>query len=291
MTLSVVIPCRNAAGTIGGTLQSLAEQSWPEDWEVIVVDNGSTDGLEPVIERYRLQIPVLRYLKASERLGPGYARNIGVKLANGEGILFCDADDIPACGWALAMAEGLTIYSLVACRLEFEKLNPPSIRAARGQTQVSALQRFSFLPFPHAGSGTLGIRRSLHDEIGGFDEVLPTCEDIDYCMRAQQRGARLTLLPSAILHCRLRTCGAGIFSQASRYAEYEVCLYKKYGHAPSRELWRWRKYAQTWMLLWSRLPELLRTPEGKTMLAWRLGRQIGLLKGSVRFHSAPVMVE
>ncbi|MGC3976719.1 MAG: glycosyltransferase family A protein [Nitrospira sp.] len=291
MKLSVVIPCCNAADTIGDTLQALAEQCWPGDWEVIVIDNGSTDGLEPALARYRSLIPALRYIKASVRRSPAYARNVGVKQAIGEGILFCDADDIPASGWALAMAEGLTIHSFVACRLEFERLNPPSIRAARGQTQVNALQQFSFLPFPHAGSGTLGIRRYLHNTIGGFDEAMPVCEDIDYCMRAQQTGARLTLIRSAILHCRLRTCGAEIFSQASHYAEYEVCLYKKYGPASFWELWRWRKYVQAWMLLSSRIPELIRTPEGKTMLAWRFGRQIGLLKGSLRFHSAPVMVE
>lgn len=83
------------------------------------------------------------------------------------------------------MAEGLRIHAFVACRLECEKLNAPSIRVARDHTQVSALQRFNFLLFLHAGSGTLGIMRALHQAIGGFDETLPICEDIDYCMRVQ----------------------------------------------------------------------------------------------------------
>lgn len=291
MTLSVVIPCRNAADTIGDTLHALADQSWPEDWEVIVVDNGSTDALDQVLERYRPRIPSLRRVDASARRGPSYARNMGVSIAIGEGILFCDADDIPAPGWALAMAEGLESNAFVACCLEFKKLNKPSIRVARDQTQVSALQQFNFLPFPHAGSGTLGIRRTLHDAIGGVDETMPICEDIDYCMRAQQTGARLALMKRALLHCRLRSRVTGIFAQASHYAEYEVYLYKKYGEASFWEWWRWRQYFRNWGFLLSRVPRLLQTPEGKTLLAWRLGRQVGILKGSVRFRTSPVTVE
>lgn len=291
MKLSVVIPCRNAAHTIGQTLQALAEQSWPVDWEVIVADNGSTDSLVEMVDRYKLRIPSLRLIDASARRGASHARNVGVKVATGEGILFCDADDIPAPGWAVAMEGGLNTHEFLAARLEFEKLNSASIRAARDCTQVDALQRFSFLPYPHAGSGTLGIRRSLHEAVGGFDETIPICEDIDYCMRVQQKGIRLEFVAGAIIHCRLRGKATGVYAQALRYAEYEVYLYKKYGAASFWELWRWRQYVRSWRLLLGRVPCLLRTPEGKTMLAWRLGRQMGLLKGSLRFGAPPVMVE
>ena len=51
MKLSIVVPCRNAAHTIGHTLHALAEQSWPTEWEVIVADNGSTDKLAQVVDR------------------------------------------------------------------------------------------------------------------------------------------------------------------------------------------------------------------------------------------------
>ncbi len=291
MTLSVVIPCRNAADTIGDTLQALIEQSWPEDWEVLVVDNGPTDGLDQVLERYRPQIPSLRRIDASARHGASYARNTGVRMAVGEGILFCDADDIPAPGWARAMAEGLKVCPFVACRLDFEKLNPPAIRVARAQTQATVLQQFGFLPFPHAGAGTLGIARTLHDAIGGFDETMPICEDIDYCMRAQRAGVRLELVTVAVLHCRLRSRAMDIFAQASHYAEYEMYLYKKYGGASFWVPWRWRQYFQNWRFLLSRLPELLKTPEGKNLLAWRLGRQVGTLKGSLRFRTSPISLE
>lgn len=291
MTLSIIIPCRNAALTIGETIQALLAQEWPMPWELIVADNGSTDDLAQVIHQYDGRLPSLRLLNASARRGAAHARNEGVRAARGENILFCDADDIPAPGWAAAMEVALRTHGFVASRLEFEKLNHPWLRVARGCTQVAGLQQFSFLPFPHAGAGTLGIHRSLHDEVGGFDEAIPICEDIDYCMRIQQRGVALTFVQEAELHCRLRSSQKGVYTQASLYAEYEVYLYKKYGAVSRWEAWRWRKYVQTWRQLFKRLPELLRTPEGKTMAAWRLGRQMGLLKGSLRFGVSPVMVE
>ena len=291
MTLSIIIPCRNAARTIGETLQALADQSWPGALEVIVADNGSTDDLARVVARYTLRIPGLRLVDASGRRGASYARNVGVKAATGEGILFCDADDIPAPGWAVAMEAALRAHGFVASRLEFEKLNSPAVRAARGCTQVAGLQQFRFLPFVHAGAGTLGITRALHDAIQGFDEAIPICEDIDYCMRVQQQGVKLEFVSEAVLHCRLRASKKGVYSQASQYAEYEVYLYKKYGAGSLWEWWRWRKYLQSWRMLFGRLSELLRTPEGKTMLAWRVGRLMGLLKGSLRFGASPVMVE
>lgn len=291
MTLSIIIPCRNAARTIDETLQALATQHWPGAWEVIVADNGSTDDLTKIVAKHIPRIPCLRLIDASGRRGASYARNVGVKASTGEGILFCDADDVPAPGWAVSMEAALRVHGFVASRLEFEKLNSPAVRSARGYTQVAGLQQFRFLPFPHAGSGTLGITRALHDAVAGFDETIPICEDIDYCMRVQQKGVRLEFVPDAVLHCRLRASKKGVYAQASQYAEYEVYLYKKYGAGYLWEWWRWRKYVQAWRTLLGRMLELLRTPEGKTMLAWRVGRLMGLLKGSVRFGAPPVMVE
>ncbi|HVG01525.1 MAG TPA: glycosyltransferase [Nitrospira sp.] len=291
MNLSVVIPCRNAAHTIGDTLEALARQSWPAAWEVLVADNGSDDHLQTVLEEYRGRMPALRCLDASATRGPSHARNCGVRMATGDGILFCDADDIPAPGWARAMAEGLHTHAFVACRLEFDALNAPALRVARDNTQVRDLQRFNFLPFAHAGAGTLGIVKTLHEKIGGFDETLPICEDIDYCMRVQQTGVRLQLVPDARLSCRLRQRPTGIFLQAAHYAEYEVYLYKKYTTPPMYEWWRWRQYGRAWRFLLSRVPRLLGTREGQTLLAWRLGRQLGLLKGSLRFGTSPVTIE
>ena len=88
MQLSVVIACYNAARTIGGQLESLARQEWSEPWEVIVADNGSTDGSAAIAEQYRSRLPSLRVVDASARRGQAYARNVGAKAARGVALAF-----------------------------------------------------------------------------------------------------------------------------------------------------------------------------------------------------------
>ncbi len=291
MKVSVIIPYMNAAGTVGCTLDALVEQSWPSEWEVIIADNGSTDALGPIVAPYKTKIPSLKVIDASAKRGAAYARNVAVRASTGDRILFCDADDVPGCGWSTAMALALTNRHFVAGRFEFQKLNPPSMTASRGGTQADGLQTCRFLPFPHAGAGSIGISRRLHDGVGGFDETILIGEDADYCMRVQLTGHKLVFVPDAVLHVRLRATQIGTFMQASRYAKHVVYLYKQYGKRSSWELWRWRAYLHAWRTLLQRTPALARTPEGRNILAWRMGTYIGALRGSLRCRVPPVMIE
>ena len=292
MKCSVIIPCYNASGTMSGLLRSLAEQSWPMPWEVIISDNGSTDDFKSVVQQYEHRIPELRIVDASSRRGASHARNVGADAAMGDTLLFCDADDEPAAGWSRAMARALKNHGLVAARMSFDKLNPPALRKVRGTTQVDGLQRFSFLPYPHAAGGTLGIKRALHEAVGGFDEDILICEDVDYCMRVQQMGIPLRFVPDAEVHYRLPRTLAEIYHQAARYAEHEVYLFEKYAERrQAGELWRWRKYMEVWYCVLRRAPKLIRAPEDRSLLLWRLGRQIGLMKESIRFHGPPIITD
>ncbi|HEY4573152.1 MAG TPA: glycosyltransferase family A protein, partial [Thermoanaerobaculia bacterium] len=103
MKLSVVIPCLNAAATLGVQLAALTRQSWPGGWEVIVADNGSTDGSREIVESYRGRLPGLALVDASDRRGQAHARNLGAAAATGDALLFCDADDEVAPGWMEAL--------------------------------------------------------------------------------------------------------------------------------------------------------------------------------------------
>ncbi|MBX3235946.1 MAG: glycosyltransferase [Nitrospiraceae bacterium] len=292
MHASVIIPYFNAAETIGDLLHSLTKQAWSLSWEVIISDNGSTDDLSSALSSLHPNIPQLRILDAGAKRCASHARNAGVEAAKGNLLLFCDADDVPGPGWSNAMIEALNRDRFVAARLSFDALNPPAMTKARGTTQVDDLQKFDFLPFPHAGGGTLGVRREIHEAVGGFDETIPIGEDIDYCIRVQQMGVPLQFVPQAQVNYRLPSSLRQVYRQARRYAEYEVYLQGRYGQqAQSIELWRWRKYFATWQHVLLRLPNLARSPEGRTQLFWRLGRQIGLLRGSIRFRDYPIITE
>jgi glycosyltransferase involved in cell wall biosynthesis len=99
MKLSVIIPCYNAAETIGETLDAFVQQLWEEPWEIIVANNRSTDNSMPIVERYYDRLPNLRVIEAVERQGQPYALNTGAKAALGRSIAFCDADDVVGEGW------------------------------------------------------------------------------------------------------------------------------------------------------------------------------------------------
>jgi glycosyltransferase involved in cell wall biosynthesis len=291
MKLSVIMPYLNAGGTVRATLDALVAQFWPVEWELIIADNGSTEAPGTIVEYYKTKLPSVKIIDASGKRGAAYARNLAVRASTGDSLLFCDADDEPGCGWAAAMASALQHHHFVAGRFDFHKLNAPSVTVTRGGTQVDGLQTCRFLPFPHAGAGSMGISRQLHDGVGGFDETILIGEDADYCMRVQLAGHTLVFVPDAVVHYRLRATQTGIFVQASRYAEHAVYLYKRYGTRSSWDLWRWRAYLRSWRLLLRRTPELARTPEGRALFAWRLGTHIGALKGSVHFGVPPAMID
>ncbi|MES1211451.1 MAG: glycosyltransferase family 2 protein, partial [Acidobacteriota bacterium] len=126
--LSVIIACLNAASTLRDQLDGLAGQTWSgdweRDWEVIVADNGSTDGSQALVESYRGRIPGLRVVDASDRKGQAHARNVGSVHATGDALLFVDADDQVAPGWLEALAAALSRHAFVACRYDNQALNP-----------------------------------------------------------------------------------------------------------------------------------------------------------------------
>ena len=125
MQLSVVIPCYNAAATIGEQLEALARQEWDGDWEVVVSDNGSTDGSQDVVHGFKDRLPELRLVDSSATRGASYARNVGIEQARGDWILTCDDDDVAADNYVAAMAEALGIHDFVACRHDPRPLNEP----------------------------------------------------------------------------------------------------------------------------------------------------------------------
>jgi glycosyltransferase involved in cell wall biosynthesis len=278
--LSVVIPCRNAERTLGTQLGALARESWNEPWEVVVADNGSTDATTAVAETFRDRLQALRIVDASERAGVAFARNRAVAESTGELIAFCDADDEVGSGWLAAMGEALVESVFVAARPEYATLNPPWIHESWDPPPEDGLRTHRFPPYlRYAGGGCLGIRRAVHDELGGFDESLPSCEDDDYCFRVQRAGYDLVAVPRAVVHIRLRTRARDLFSQARWYAEGEARLQRKFGGAvTARTLWKWP------LLHWGAIARTfphVGSRSGRARLAWLLGFQLGRYRGSI----------
>jgi glycosyltransferase involved in cell wall biosynthesis len=283
MKLSVIIPCYNGAKTIGAQLEALTRQQWDGPWEVIVADNGSTDESLAIVEQYIEKLPGLRIVEAAAIRTQPHALNVGARAATGELLLFCDADDQVDEGWLAAMAVALSKHDFVACRTDARKLNPPWI-ANRGSSQEKGLRGLEYAPqLRYAGSGTIGVKRSLLLEtIGGFDESMKTYFDNFFCVQLQLAGTELHFVPDAVLHLRHRSSLRALFHQGLGYGEYQPVMYKKLVALGVPKLSRpWRVGIDHWRGL---LAGILRA-RNKTRLAncaFALGFQLGRLKGSIK---------
>jgi glycosyltransferase involved in cell wall biosynthesis len=313
MKLSVIIPCLNSAETISDQLEALASQHWSEPWEVIIADNGSTDGTIAIAEQYRSRLSNLRIVDASAFQGTSYAINAGVRAAAAESIAFCDADDEIAPGWVAAIGDALSSYDFVASRFDFQKLNEPWVIEARPCGQQHGLQRLWYPPYlPFAGGCGIGTKKAIHDAVGGYDETLTYVHDTDYCVKIQMTGVKLHFVSDALIHIRCRDTFKNIFSQARSWAEYNIVLYKRYQMLTNiKNEGAWRRYAFGWkqlsllFLKWTatliltplymtgRQDLLLRLPRKRSKgdigrIIWQLGWHIGLLEGSIKHRTAPV---
>jgi len=282
--LSVILPYLNEEEYLGNQLEALAKQHWGEPWELIVADNGSTDRSLAIVEKYKVRFANLQLVDASDRRGQAHALNVGARAARGEALAFCDADDEVAPGWVVAMGKALTEYDFVACRFETEKLNPPWVRAQHRCPQHDEVQIYRYPPYlPHAGSGSIGIKRTLHEAIGGFDESLPVLFDTDYCFRIQLAGTKLYFVPNAVIHLRYRDTLAGIYGQARTWAEYNVFIHKKYRSPDTPEL-SWKHGMSGWVPLIRRLPRI-RNKATMAAWVWQFGWRLGMLQGCIKYRN------
>jgi glycosyltransferase involved in cell wall biosynthesis len=277
--ISVVIPCLNGAADIPDQLRALAAQTWSGWWEVVVADNGSTDGSADVAMEFADRLPRVRVVDASQRRGGSYATNTGIRAAEGDAVCLLDADDVAAPGYLDAMAAALERHDLVAASYDSETLNDATAVYSRGTPQRDhLLNAYGFLPY--AGSGGLGCRREVFERIGGFDEQLLWLFDVDFCWRAQGRGIPITFIPDAVVRIRFRGDRSAVYRQARNWASVEPLLYRRYRIAgmPRSSL---RVAARGWARAVLRIAEL-RDPELDAHYLRLLGHRVGRLQGSVR---------
>ena len=279
--LSVVIPFLDAEATLAEQLEALATQRWPA-WEVVLADNGSRDGSRGIAEAFASRLPGFRVIDAAERPGSAHARNRGAAEARGDAFVFCDADDVVGEGWLAAMARALDEHPVVASRFDVLRLNP--FAPFETHPQSSGLNPYVYPPYlPHAGGSGLGVRREIHERLGGFDERYPCLEDTDYCFRAQLAGVPLWFANDALVHVRLRQETGALFRQMWRFGKHNVQLYSRYREhgMPRRGV---LPGAFRWAKLVLRVPTTV-TARGRRRWIAQLGWRLGRLEGCVVYRA------
>ena len=182
--VSVIIPTYNRVSFLEEAIQSVLSQDF-KDFELVVVDDGSTDGTRQTLKRYADSIAILH----QENRGVSSARNTGIKHSQGVYIAFLDSDDLWLPGkLSTQVAFFETHPQALICQTEEiwlrkgVRVNPRKVH-----------KKYSGEIFEHCLSlcrvspSSAMIRRTLFDEVGLFDEDLPACEDYDLWLRAACR--------------------------------------------------------------------------------------------------------
>lgn len=185
---SIVIPAFNAEAFLSETIQSVLSQTY-SPLEIIVVDDGSTDGTPSLVEEYSDAVTYFR----QENQGVAAARNRGLSLAKGSYICFVDADDWlhPECiQEKVALLEArpdlLLAFSLV--EVTDAQLNPTG-EILRGTDQEDAIgPLLQWIPTAIPCPSNVVLRSSAIRGVGGFDEVMSTSADYDLWLRLALRG-------------------------------------------------------------------------------------------------------
>lgn len=273
--VSVIVPMRNEAAHIGEQLAALADQDPGEPWELVVVDNGSTDGSAGIVEAMRPRLPSLRLVSAPDARNGAEARNIGVSAARGSLLLHTDADDVVGPRWARALVDVLRDHDLASGPIEVTRLNPPGSFGWREAVHEPWPVSGGFLPY--ASTANLGIRREAFDAIGGFDGRLRRAADVDLSWRAQLAGFTTGSAPDALVHRRLRSSPVALFRQHHGYARSGATLAAKFRrHRLPRAPWRFALHE--WGFLVVRAPRL---GDADFRRSWMVvaGRRVGHLQG------------
>jgi glycosyltransferase involved in cell wall biosynthesis len=276
--ISVIIPVRDAAGTLGEQLAALAAQTYAGSWELIVADNGSTDGTRDLAATWDDRLPI-RLIDASQVRGPSHARNQGAAAAKGDFLAFCDADDVVVPGWLDALANAAVTLDVVTGPQDVGTINDAAVQQFRG-SRADGLPRSRFLPY--APSCNLGVWADVFRATGGFNEEYRAAEDLEWSWRTQLASYSLGFAPDAVVHYRYRTSAKGIARQAFQSGIVSARLYRDYR---SRGLDRrpFSRVLRTWAWLVVRLPDLFVAPRRGTWIR-RASETAGRTWGSVRFR-------
>ncbi|HUQ64314.1 MAG TPA: glycosyltransferase [Acidimicrobiales bacterium] len=276
--LSVVIPAHNAEATIGAQLSALAGQQWDGEWEIVVIENGSSDRTADEVQANRSVLGNRLRLVQSDRAGASFARNLGVAETGADHIAFVDADDVVAAGWLPAMGDCLRSHEFVTGPLELDRLNPEWVARSRGRAMESQRPTFYGI-FPYAHGCNFGVHRGHWEQMGGLDERMTATEDIEFSLRMWLAGIPAFFEPAAIVHYRYRTDPGSLWRQGLQYGRWRPLVARRLvdvGREPPSRVAGWK----SWAHLFRQLPQA-GSAEGRALLAWSAGNRIGHLIGSV----------
>jgi cellulose synthase/poly-beta-1,6-N-acetylglucosamine synthase-like glycosyltransferase len=196
--ISIVVPAFNAEATLGACLDALLGQTGlAEPCEVIVVDDGSTDGTAELARRYP---PPVR-LVAQPHRGAAAARNRGAVAAEGALLLFTDADCRPRPDWAAAMVRALARPGVAGVKGLFRSDQTALIaRLVQAEYEEKEAQMLARPRVAFADTAAAGYRADVFRAVGGFRTDMQAVEDTELAFRLVAAGHTLVVAPDAVVY-------------------------------------------------------------------------------------------
>lgn len=231
MRYSIIIPVYNRPDEVDELLQSLTLQSF-KDFEVIIVEDGSSVPCQKVTEAYQGKLDIHYYNKPNS--GPGQSRNYGAERSQGEYLIILDSDCILPEDYLEAVEQEL--------QLNFTDAFGGPDRAHESFTDIQKAINYSMTSFFTTGgirggkkkmdkfyprSFNMGVRREVYQVLGGFSKMR-FGEDIDFSIRIFKGGYQCRLFPGAWVYHKRRTDLKKFFKQVHNSGIARINLYKKY---------------------------------------------------------------
>lgn len=228
---SIIIPVYNRPGEIAELLESLSKQLY-SNFEVVIVEDGSTIRCEDIVRDYATKFPICYYFK--ENSGPGLSRNYGAERAHGDYFIFLDSDCLIPAPYLQAVNESLDreyvdlfggpdreheSFTILQKAINYSMTAMLTTGGIRGRKK--SLEKFNPRSF------NMGISRRAFEVTRGFGGMRAG-EDIDMSIRIRKAGFESMLIPEAFVYHKRRVSFRSFFRQVYAFGKARIDLYLLY---------------------------------------------------------------
>jgi len=221
--VSVIIPTFNSGDSLKECLQALYRQTYPyNQYEVMVVDNGSTDDIKGVCKHF----PNVRYLHESKR-GSYAARNCGIREAKGEIIAFTDADCVPSADWIASGVRALLDADLIAGHIQFTFHYRNAVEYL---DSLMHLNQERYATAGYAATANAFTYAWVFSHVGLFNERLLSLGDREWGERVSRAGYRVAYSSEAIVFHPARATLKALLTKIRLQTQHKALL----------KPWRWK---------------------------------------------------
>lgn len=194
------MPAKDRANLIKEPIESVINQTF-NDWELIVVDDHSSDNLATVVQNFAKLDIRIRYLTLIDGTGPGAARDFGIRRARGSYIAIADSDDI---NMPYRLEKSLLTLSNECAAVVYGNLEVDNsesgekfIRPSHPYS-VELLKKINYIPNP-----TATFEKSAYIAVGGYNKSLRTSEDYDLWLKLTEAGAKFSYIDEVLVRMKV----------------------------------------------------------------------------------------